>query len=99
MMGSWQIINSLFYLICAVYLLKIFLVNIKVYSGKINNYIKILCRNDSFSLKIKPISHMILIYVSLNELFYKRGCFNVDADITISNRYLESATNIFRIRD
>ena len=61
---------------------------------------KILCRNDIFSLKIKPtISHMILIYISLNELFYKRSCFNVDADISISNRYLESATNIFRIRD
>ena len=76
-----------------------FFFNIKVYSGKINNYLKILCRNDIFSLKIKPISHMILIYVSLNELFYKRSCFNVDADISISNRYLESATNIFRIRD
>ena len=60
---------------------------------------KILCRNDIFSLKIKPISHMILIFVSLNELFYKRNCFNVDADISISNIYLESATNIFRIRD
>ena len=59
---------------------------------------KILCRNDIFSLKIKPISHMILIYASLNELFYKRSCFNVDADISISNRYLESATDIFRIR-
>ena len=43
---------------------------------------------------------MILIYVNLNELFYKRSCFNVDADISISNRYdLESATNILRIRD
>ena len=42
---------------------------------------------------------MILIYVSLNELFYKGSCLNVDADISISNRYLESATNIFRIRD
>ena len=52
-----------------------------------------------FLCKIKPISHMILIYVSLNELFYKRICFKVDADISISNRYLESATNIFRIRD
>ena len=60
---------------------------------------KILCRNDIFSLKIKPDSHMILIYVSLNELFCKRSCFDVDADISISNRYLESATNIFRIRD
>ena len=58
---------------------------------------KILGRNDIFSLKIKPVSYMILIYVSLNELFYKRSCFNVDADISISNRYLESATNIFRI--
>ena len=55
--------------------------------------------NDIFSLKIKPISHMIPIYVSLNELFYKRSCFNVDADISISIRYLVSATNIFRIRD
>ena len=26
-----------------------------------------------FSLKIKSISHMILIYVSLNELFHKRS--------------------------
>ena len=60
---------------------------------------KVLCRNDIFSLKIKPISHMILIYVSVNELFYKRSCFNVDADISISNKYLESAINIFRIRD
>ena len=61
---------------------------------------KILCRNI-FSLKIKPISHTTLIYmyVSLNELFYKRSCFNVDADISISNKYLESATNILRIRD
>ena len=58
---------------------------------------KILCRNDTFSLKIKPISHMILIYVILNELFYKRSCFNVDADISISNRYLESATNILKL--
>ena len=58
---------------------------------------RLLCRNDIFSLKIKPISHMILIYVSLNELFYKS--FNVDADISVSNRYFESATNIFRIRD
>ena len=61
--------------------------------------IHVLCRNDILSLKIKPISHMILMYVSLNELFYKRSCFNVDADISIRNRYLESATNIFRIRD
>ena len=53
---------------------------------------KILRRNDTFSLKIKPISHMIFICVSLNDLFYKRSCFNVDADISISNRYLESAT-------
>ena len=60
---------------------------------------QILCRNDIFSLKIKPISHIILIYVSLNEFLYRRSCFNVDADICISNRYLESATNIFRIRD
>ena len=60
---------------------------------------KILCRNDIFSLKIKPVSHMILIYVSLNELFYKRSCFNVDADISISNRYLQSATNVFSNRD
>ena len=60
---------------------------------------KILCRNDIFSLKIKPVSHMILINVSLNELFYKISCFNADADVSISNRYLESATNIFRIRD
>ena len=59
----------------------------------------ILCRNDIFSLRIKPISRMILIYVRLNELFHKRSCFNVDADISISNRYLESATHIFRIRD
>ena len=58
-----------------------------------------ICRNDIFSLKIKPVSHMILIYVSLNELFYKRSCFSVDTDISISNRYLESATNIFRVRD
>ena len=42
--------------------------NIKIYSGKINNYMKILCRNDILSLKVKPISHMILIYVSLNGL-------------------------------
>ena len=41
---------------------------------------------------------MILIYVSLNELFYK-NCFNVDVDISISNRYLESAIDVFRIRD
>ena len=47
---------------------------------------KILCRNDIFSLEIKPPSHMVLIYVTLNELFYKRSCFNVDADISISNR-------------
>ena len=43
---------------------------------------------------------MILIYVSLNELFYKRSCFNVDADIsisTISNRHIESATNILEL--
>ena len=60
---------------------------------------KILCRNDIYSLKIKPISHMIMIYVSLNELFFKRSCFSVDADMSISNRYLELATNIFRIRD
>ena len=60
---------------------------------------KILCRDDIFSLKIKPISHMILLYESLNELFYKRSCFNVDADISVSNRYLESATHIFRIKD
>ena len=62
---------------------------------------KILCRNDIFSLKIKPISHMILIYISLNELFCKRSCFGVDANISISisNRYLEPITNIFRIRD
>ena len=60
---------------------------------------KILCRNDIFFFKIKPISHMILIYVCLNELFYKRSCFNVDTDISISNRYRESATNIFKIRD
>ena len=46
---------------------------------------KILCKNDIFSLKIKPISYMILIYV-LNEVFYKRSCFNVDVDIFISNR-------------
>ena len=72
---------------------------IKIYLGKINNYMKILRRNDTFSLKIKPISHMILIYVSLNELFFKRSCFNVDAGISITNRYLESATNIYRIRD
>ena len=52
-----------------------------------------------FSLKIKPTSHMILIYVSLNELFYKWSCFNVYADISVSNRYLESATDTFRIRD
>ena len=45
----------------------VFFFNIKIYSGKINNYMKILCMNDIFSLKIKPISHMILIYVSLNE--------------------------------
>ena len=76
-----------------------FFICIKIFSGKINNYMKILCRDDIFSLKIKLISHMILIYVSLNELFYKRSCFDVDADISISNRYLESATNIFRIRD
>ena len=60
---------------------------------------KILCRKDIFSLKSKPASHMILIYVSLNELFYKMSYFNVDADVSISNRYLESATNSFRIRD
>ena len=59
----------------------------------------ILFRNGIFSLKIKPISHIILMYVSLNELFYERSCFNVDADISISNRYFESATHIFRIRD
>ena len=35
---------------------------------------------------------MILIYISLNELIYKKSCFNVDADISISNRYPESAT-------
>ena len=58
---------------------------------------KILCRNDVFSLKIKPCVELILI--SLNELFSKRSCFNVDADISISNRHLESATNIFRIGD
>ena len=40
---------------------------------------------------------MILIYVSLNELFYKRSCFNVDADISISNRHIESATNILEL--
>ena len=34
--------------------------NIKIYSGKINNYMKIQYRNDIFSLKIKPISRMIL---------------------------------------
>ena len=61
--------------------------NIKIYSGKINNYMKILCRNDIFTLKIKSVSHMIWIYVSLNELFYKRSCFNVDADISISISY------------
>ena len=58
----------------------------KIYSGKINNYMKTLCRNDIFSLKIKPVFHMISIYVSLNELFYKRSCFNADADISISNQ-------------
>ena len=47
---------------------------------------KILCRNDIFSLNIKPVSYMILIYVSLNELFYKWSCFNVDADISIISR-------------
>ena len=57
----------------------------------------ILCRNDIFSLKIKPVFHMILIYVSLNELFYRRSCFNLDADISISNRYLESATNLMQL--
>ena len=45
---------------------------------------KILCWNDIFSFKIKPVSHMILIYVSLNELFYQRSCFDIDADISIS---------------
>ena len=47
---------------------------------------KILCRNNILSLKIKLISHMILIYHiyrSLNELFYKGSCFNVHADISV----------------
>ena len=56
---------------------------------------KILYMNGIFSLKIKPVSHMILVYVSLNKLFCKCSCFNVEADISISSRYLESASNIF----
>ena len=37
---------------------------------------------------------MILIYVSLNELFYKRSCFSVDADISISNGYVSNQIQI-----
>ena len=66
--------------------------NVTIYSGKINNYMEILCRNDIFSLKIKPISHMILIYVSLKELLFQCRCQYLYF-------YLESATDIFRIRD